>query len=241
LSVIKRGIFFSQLTEGNFDITIKPLVDLWGINGEHPKVPSEDEIRSVLKEIGSQRVVINESQSTIQLPREEMGIDLGGIAKGYAADEIKRIFQQYQVVNALINLGGNVIVMGHNPTGARWRIGIQNPLAARGQYIGTIEMTDKTVVTSGSNEQFFIKNGVRYHHIINPRTGYSSENGLLSVTVVSECSMDADAVTTALFIQDIQESMHMLKSIHAEAVFIMQNKDIFVTEGLIDNFKRSPI
>ncbi|MFL0198474.1 FAD:protein FMN transferase [Clostridium sp. WILCCON 0269] len=141
------------------------------------------------------------------LTEQRQSIDLGGIAKGYAADEVKRVLLQYKIENTLINLGGNTITMGHNPTGTPWRIGIQNPLFARGQYIVRISVTNKTVVTSGSNEQFFIKEGERYHHIIDPRTGYPSKNELLSVTVLCECSTDADAVTTALFVQNINKSI----------------------------------
>ncbi|MBP1745349.1 MAG: ApbE family lipoprotein, partial [Firmicutes bacterium] len=164
---------------------------------------------------------------------------LGGIAKGYAADEVRRILLQHKVSNALINLGGNIAAMGLREDGMPWQIGIQNPLSARGEYIGTIEAADQTIVTSGSNEQFFIRDGVRYHHIIDPRTGCPADSGLLSVTAICRDSADADALTTAIFVSGISESVNMLKSADAQAIFVTESKDLFLTDGLRNKFKRS--
>lgn len=237
--LLKRALDFSKISKGAFDITIRPLTALWGFGTKQNYIPPKEEIEKVLALVNYKDVLLDDRESTVLLRKKGQAIDLGGIAKGYAADEVRRILMQYKIKNALINLGGNIITMGHNPSGVPWRIGIQNPLAARGQYLGTITAVNKTIVTSGSNEQFFIKDGVRYHHIIDPRTGYPSENELLSATVACENSTDADAVTTALFVLDINEAKPLLKSINAEAIFVKQNKDIFITDGLIGNFERS--
>ncbi|MDD3223289.1 MAG: FAD:protein FMN transferase [Clostridium sp.] len=237
--VLKRALEFSRLSKGSFDITIRPLTSLWGIGKKKNFVPSKDEIEKRLKLVNYNDLHLDDKKVEAYLRKEGQTLDLGGIAKGYAADEVRRILLQHNIKNALINLGGNIVAMGYNSLGEPWRIGIQNPLSPRGEHIGTVKVTNKTIVTSGSNEQFFIKDGIRYHHIINPNTGYPANTGILSVTVLCEDSIDADAVTTALFVQDINESIPLLKSINAEAIFVMENEDIFATEGLIHNFERS--
>lgn len=236
--VLKKALKFSKASKGAFDITVCPLTALWKSGIKRNLIPNKEDINKELKLVNYEDLILNDKDNSAYLKSKGQAVDLGSIAKGYAADEVKGILQQHGIKDALINLGGNILTMGHNPSGAAWRIGIQNPLSSRGNYVGTVTVTDKTIVTSGSNEQFFIKDGVRYHHIIDPRTGYPAQNGLLSVTVVCEASIDADAVTTALFIQDINEAIPLLKSIRAEAIFIMENKDIFVTGGLRHNFER---
>ena len=131
------------------------------------------------------------------------------------------------------------MALGSNPKAEPWRIGIQNPFAARGSYIGTVRISEGTIVTSGNNEQFFMKDGVRYHHIIDPHTGYPADNELTSVTVLCESSTDADAITTALFVSGIESTVPLLKCAKAEAVIVLENQDVLVTEGLRCNFERS--
>ena len=237
--VLKCALKFSKASKGAFDITIRPITSLWGFGMKQNFIPDKDEIKKSLKLVSYQDLILDDKKTTAYLKNKGQAIDLGGIAKGYAADEVRRILMQYKVKDALINLGGNIEAVGCSPSGKPWRIGIQNPLSSRGEYVGIVKASDKTVVTSGCNEQFFVIDGVRYHHIIDPRTGYPVRNELLSVTVVCDCSIYADAVTTALFVQGFSESISLLKSINAEAVFIMKNKDIYVTEGLKDNFERS--
>jgi FAD:protein FMN transferase len=238
-SLLKRSMEFSELSGGAFDITIRPLTELWGFGKNQNHIPTRDEIQRALPLVNYRDLLLDERHCTAYLVKAGQSIDLGGIAKGYAADEVRRILQEHGVINALINLGGNIVAMGCREDSNPWRIGIQNPLSARGEYIGTLEASDKTIVTSGSNEQFFIRNGVRYHHIIDPRTGYPADSDLLSVTVLCSSSTDADALTTGIFVSGISDSMTLLKSADAQAIFIMQNKDLFLTEGLQSTFKRS--
>ncbi len=237
--VLQRALKFSRLSNGNFDITVHPLTSLWKIGKDQDFIPEVHKINENLKLVNYNDLYLDKENTRAYLKNSGQSIDLGSIAKGYAADEVKKILLQNNIKNALINLGGNILAIGNNISGKPWCIGIQNPLAPRGNYIGTVKISNKTVVTSGSNERFFIKNGIRYHHIINPNTGYPARNKILSVTVIGEESMDADAISTALFIGDIQKSTNLLKSIKAEAIFIMEDKNIFTTKGLINNFERS--
>ncbi len=238
-NLLKRSLEFSKRSEGAFDITVRPLTFLWGFSKKLNYIPDKEEIEEALNLVNYQDLTLNDKEGTAYLKREGQAIDLGGIAKGYAADEVKRILLQYKIKDALINLGGNIVVLGHNEAGETWRIGIQNPFSSTGIYIGTIKTINKTIVTSGSNEQFFIKDGVRYHHIIDPHSGYPVNNGLISVTVVCELSIDADALTTALFVSDMDKAITLLKSINAEGIFVMENQEVYVTEGLKGNFERS--
>ena len=238
-SLLKRSAEFSVLSGGAFDITIRPLTELWGFGKKKNYVPAKDEIERALPLVNYRDLLLDEEHCTAYLVKAGQSIDLGGIAKGYAADEAKRILMQHKISDALINLGGNIVAMGHREDGLPWRIGVQNPLSARGEYIGTIEASDKTIVTSGSNEQFFIRDGVRYHHIIDPRTGYPADSELLSVTVICSSSTDADGLTTGIFVSGISDSMTLLKNADAQAIFIMQNNDLFLTECLQNTFKRS--
>jgi FAD:protein FMN transferase len=238
-SLLKRSLEFSELSGGAFDITIRPLTELWGFGKKQNYVPTRAEIERALPLVNYRDILLDGKGCTAFLRKAGQSIDLGGIAKGYASDEVRRILLEHGVSDALINLGGNIVAMGHREDSNPWQIGIQNPLSARGQYIGTLEASDKTIVTSGSNEQFFIRDGVRYHHIIDPRTGYPADSDLLSVTVICSSSTDADALTTGIFVSGISDSMTLLKSADAQAIFIMQNKDLFLTEGLRNTFKRS--
>lgn len=227
----------SEVSQGAFDITIGPLVRLWGIGKRGSFVPAGAEIEKSRKLVDYRDVITDRTNKTVYLNRPGQAVDLGGIAKGYAADEVKRILMQGKVNSAVINLGGNIITIGKRPDGSPWRIGIQNPLAPTGEHVGSISVESKTVVTSGSNERFFMKNGTRYHHILDPRTGNPAQSGLLSVTVVCNRSVVADALTTALFILGMEKGMALLKTFEAEAVFLTEEGHIYVSEGLKDNYQ----
>lgn len=237
--LLRRALQFSELSEGAFDITVRPLTQLWGIGKKGDFIPSQGEVSDALELVGYRDLLLDEAERTAFLSKPGMSIDLGGIAKGYAADEVMRILLEHGIKSALVNLGGNIATFGQREDGEHWQIGIQNPLSARGGYIGTIESVDRTVVTSGSNERFFMKDGVRYHHILDPRTGYPSVSGLLSVTAVCGSSTDADALTTALFVSGTQKAMQLLGNFDAQAVFVTTSGDLFLTEGLANTFKRS--
>lgn len=233
LTIAKK---FSALSGGAFAVTIRPLVSLWGIGKKENYIPEPEKIKAAKELVNDRDLILDETERTAFLSMSGQGVDLGGIAKGYAADEIRRILTQAGVKSALINLGGNIVTVGCRPDGQPWRIGIQNPAAVRGHYFGTVSARDKTVVTSGRNERFFLKDGVCYHHLIDPRTGRPSDSGLLSVTVIGGCSMEADALTTAVFVLGIQNGMKLLKLRNADAVFATDDYKIYLTQGIIHQF-----
>lgn len=239
--LLARSIEFSQITSGAFDITIRPLVQLWGIGKKNNFIPSEAETENAKKLVNFKDIVLDYANCRAMLMNPNQCIDLGGIAKGFAADEVKRILVERNVDSAIINLGGNIITIGNRPDGSPWQIGIQNPLSSRGVYVGILELSDKTVVTSGSNERFFIKDGIRYHHILDPRTGKPANPSILSVTAVTSCSMDADAITTALFILGTEAitaiRSKLSDSVGFESVFITKDLEIILSEGLKESFK----
>ncbi|WP_291640863.1 FAD:protein FMN transferase [Clostridium sp.] len=237
-SVIEKAVQYSKLTEGAFDPTIEPIVKLWGIGTDAARVPSKDEITEKLKLVGYKDIILDGENSTAQLKRTNQAIDLGAIAKGYTADEIKGILLENKISSAIINLGGNIYAMGNKLDGTKWNIGIQNPLEVRGKYLGTISISDKSVVTSGNYERFFMVGTKRYHHIFDPKNGYPSENGIISTTIISDKSIDGDVLSTSTYIMGIEKAQKLVESIEGvEAIFITDDKKIYVTSGIKDSFK----
>lgn len=235
--IIKRGIEYSKLSQGSFDITIGPIVKLWSIGLPEAKVPTRGEINVKLKLVGYENIQLNDDKS-IFLRRPGMIVDLGGIAKGYTADEVVEVLKQNGVKSAVIDLGGNVFAMGSKTDGESWKIGIQNPFDLRGKIIGTIEVQNKSIVTSGIYERFIEKDGKRYHHILSPFNGYPYNNEIAGVTIVSDKSIDGDALSTTVFSKGLNGGMKFVKETKGiEAIFVTKNKDIYITDGLKNNFK----
>lgn len=235
--LIQKAVEFSKLSNGAFDISIRPLVGLWGINKKRNFIPSDLEVQKALDLINYKDICIHSKSHSVMLKRTGQAVDLGGIAKGFAADEVRRVLISGGVKSAMINLGGNIITIGKRPDGRPWQVGIQNPLAPTGQFLGILSIANKTVVTSGSNERFFIKDGVRYHHILDPRIGKPVQNSLLSVTAICSSSTDADALTTALFILGPDKGLPLLRKFKAEAIFVDEDLTVTVSEGLVHQFE----
>lgn len=237
LTILETAKRYAALSNGAFDITAGPLVKAWGVLTDHPRVPRQDEIDELLKLIDYRTLTIDRVNASARLEKPGQIVDLGGIAKGYAGDEAIKIYKKYGIKSAFINLGGNVVVLGSRPGGGPWRIGIQNPRAANGIYIGIVNVTDKAVVTSGDYERYFERNNVRYHHIFNTETGYPADSGLISSTIVTDVSMDADALSTATFVLGLEKGRKLVESLKGvEAIFITGDKKVFVTEGLKSSF-----
>jgi len=232
--VIKKGLYYSKLSEGKFDITVGPLVSLWGIGTEHARVPTTDEIDEILPLVDYRQVELNENDNSVFLKKQDMSIDLGGIAKGYAADEVAKVLRQNGVKHGTVNLGGNIIVIGAKPDGKPWKIGIQNPFfKTRGSIMATVEVADKTLVTSGPYERYLEKNGNIYHHILDTHSGFPVENDLMSVTIISESSIDADALSTAVFAMGLKEGMNFIeRNENLDAVFITKDYKVYITMGI---------
>lgn len=238
LFVIQRALRVSRLSGGAFDITVGPLVTLWGIGNEGARIPDEGEIESLLPLVDYRKVTVDEEAMTVYLEEPGMRIDLGGVAKGYAADEAVRILEELDVSRGIIDFGGNIEVFGEKPGREPWRIGIQKPDADRGSYVGIAEVGEAAVVSSGTYERYFIEGGKRYHHILNPSTGYPVRNSLESVTVVHPSSTDADALSTAAFSFGLEEGMAMIEGIErAEGIFLTEDKRVILTSGLVQAFE----
>jgi thiamine biosynthesis lipoprotein len=230
--VIERAIHFAEYFEGALDLTVGPLVTLWDIDGENSRVPGKDEIVNVLPLVNWREVEINREHKTVFLKKPGMSITLGAIAKGYAADEAAEIIRKAGIPRAIIDLGGNILTVGKKTDNSPWRVGIQNPLESRGSFVGIAQVKEKTVVTSGVYERFFEADGISYHHIFDPTTGYPAKNNLLSVTIISDCSMDADALSTAIFVLGYERGRVLVESLEGvEAIFILEDMRVRKTPG----------
>lgn len=235
--IVEKGLEYSKLSNGDFDITIGPLVKLWNIGLDGAKVPTQEEINSVLPLIDYNLLELNEEDNTIFLKNKGMMIDLGSIAKGYAADEISRILTEDNVNSAIIDLGGNIYAHGIKPSGQAWNIGIQNPFNTRGDIIGVLKVKNKTVVTSGIYERYIEKDGIKYHHLLNPNTGYPFENNIAGVSIVTDKSTDADALSTTVFAKGLEEGLKFVESLsNVDAIFITKDNKVYITDGIRDSF-----
>ncbi len=209
--VINKGIYYGDVSKGGFDITIKPVCDLWDINGDKPSVPDNTEIEEALRLVDYKKVVIDDNNKLV-LPKG-MSIELGGIAKGYAADEACRILKEYGVNDGIVDLGGNIVAIGEKT------IGVRNPLSKNdGDYFGIITASDCSVATSGGYERYFEQDGVKYHHIFDPYTGFPAQTDILSVTVICKSAIDADCWSTILFSAGLDKAQEYIEEYNLDAI-----------------------
>ena len=236
--VVKKGLEYARLSGGAFDPTVGPLVKLWGIGTDAARLPSPAEIKAATRLIDYRKVGLDEAASTVFLAEKGMRLDLGAIAKGYAADEAKRVLAERKVKAAIIDLGGNVFAYGQKKDGSPWRIGVQDPASDRGDYIGIATCKDETVVTSGVYERYFEEGGKRYHHILDTRTGYPVENGLVSVSIISSSSIDADGLSTSLFALGREAGLRLAATLPGvEVVMIDAERRVWLTPGATKVFR----
>ncbi|MEE0435638.1 MAG: FAD:protein FMN transferase [Peptococcaceae bacterium] len=234
VALLQRAEDIAASTGGLFDITIAPLMDAWGFTSGSYQVPDAATIANLLANVDHTQVQL--SGNTVTLPNN-VTIDLGGIAKGFTSDRIMAIFSRCGVTSGVISLGGNVQTLGEKPDGSLWRVGIQDP-ADTSRLLATLEVANQAVITSGGYQRFFEKNGVTYHHIIDPRTGYPADSGLTSVTIVSGDGTLADGLSTALFIMGHDAAIDYWRS-HRETfdmVLVEADGTVTISEGLNDNF-----
>ncbi len=233
--VIEKALEYSRVAGGTFDPSIGHLVNLWGIGTEKAKLPTQEEIEEALQSRGLENIeLLGNNQLRLH---GETQVDIGAIAKGYAADEMVRIAKEAGVKSAIFNLGGNVYVLGSKGK-SPFRVGIQNPFSDRDDYLGIVDVQDTSVVTSGNYERFFVADdGKRYHHILDPQTGYPAESELSGVTVISSNSTMADAFSTAIFVMGLEKGMDFIESIEGvEALFVTNTRDVYMTSGLRSSF-----
>lgn len=193
LELISMGVSYGEQTDGMFDITIAPLSALWDFSGEAPHVPAPEDIQAALASVDYHNIQIDGNHVTLL---NGASVDLGALAKGYIADRIKDYLISEGVGSAIINLGGNVLCIGKNTDGSAFQVGIQRPFDDRGEPLDVISVTDQSMVSSGIYERGFEEDGVWYHHILDPFTGYPNTTDLAGVTVLSGLSVDGDALST---------------------------------------------
>ena len=236
--LINRSKELYNSTGGALNIAVYPLMEAWGFTSGEYRVPEQKEIDAMLTCMDVDEISCDENTGEVILP-EGMGIDLGAIAKGYTSARLMDVFVSYDIASAIVSLGGNVQALGNKPDGTKWRVAVEDPFSEEGDsYAGILEITDQAVITSGAYERYFEQDGKRYHHIIDPATGYPAENGLASVTVVSQDGALADALSTALFVMGKDKALAYWKE-HADefnVILIEDNKDMTITEGLQDCF-----
>lgn len=235
--VIKKSIEFSNISNDTFDISVGPLIDLWSIGTDNAKVPNKEEIENILPLVDYSKILLNDENLSVKLSEKNMKIDLGGIAKGYAADKIYDYLKSENIKSAIINLGGNILTLGSKNNDQPFSIGIQDPTMPRGNSIGNIKVSNKSVVTSGIYERYIEKDNKIYHHMLNPHTGYPFENNLNSVTIVSDESIICDALSTTTFGLGLDNGMKLIESLNnVDAIFITKNKKIYLSSNLKDKF-----
>lgn len=237
-SLIEAGIKYGDLTGGLLDVTVYPLVKAWGFTTDEYKVPEKAVISKLLKKIDYRKIKFDKTESYVSIP-DGMMVDFGSLAKGYTGDVILKQFSEAGIASAMVNLGGNVQTLGKKPDGSNWRIGIKNPEGEN--YLGTVSVADKAVITSGGYERYFKDDkGTVYWHIFDPRTGYPAKTGLISVTIVAATGIYGEALSTSLFVMGIEAATDFWrKHRDFEAVFITEEGDVCITEGLRDNFRFS--
>ena len=237
--LLNRSLTIYEETDGAFDITIYPVMRAWGFTGEEHRIPSEKELQDLLQFVDASRLQYDANTQTLMLP-EGMEIDFGGIAKGYTSQRVAQIMQEYDITSAILNLGGNVQLVGAKPDGSSWKVAIKSP-DEQEEYLGVLSAQNKAIITSGGYERYFVENGRKYHHIIDPKTGMPAYNGLQSVTIVSEDGTLADGLSTALYVMGTESAITFWQdhSDEFDAILYADDGTLYVTEGIADTFTSS--
>lgn len=224
--LIRRSIAYSKLTNGAFDITALPLKKIWQTAEQ---IPTEAQIHHAKKLVNYRNIVFSDNK--IMLKYSGMGVDLGGIAKGFAVDKVVELLKIRGIVSGVINFGGSVFVLGEERS-----VGIQTPFGKKGTYIGTIRVKNKAVVTSGAYENYRVINGTAYQHILDPHTGYPVNNEMLAVTLIGAKAEELDALATGVCVMGIQKGYDLLKKRQIDAIFIKKDRSVLLTEGIKESF-----
>lgn len=227
----------SQDSNGAFDPTLGKVIRLWDIDGENPHVPDQSEIDTLLPEVGYEKIQVDGNNVTLL---DGCTLDLGAVGKGMGCDLIMDYLRsQPDVSGMILNLGGSsVMTYGEKPDGSSWKVALTDPRDTEGDYLGAITLdANQFLSTSGDYEKYFIEDGIRYHHILDPKTGYPVQNGLTSVTIVCDQGYLADGLSTACFVLGLDAAKPLLEKYDAEAVFVDEDKNVYVTSGLMDKFE----
>ncbi|SJZ92587.1 FAD:protein FMN transferase [Selenihalanaerobacter shriftii] len=238
LNMIKTAKEYGSSINGKFDITIAPVIELWGFGTENKTVPNTQKLKEKLKLVNYKDIIINEEKETVMLAKPGMKIDLGGVAKGYIVDKAAKILKEAGIKSALINAGGNIRTIGTKYNGDKWRLGIRNPRDDEKDpddtYLDVIAVKETNIVTSGDYQRYFMQAGKRYHHVLDPDTGYPAR-GLASVTIISDSSFTADILSTALFILGFEDAKAYIQN-HSqiEGMLITTDLEKWKSKGFKD-------
>lgn len=226
--LVRTGLSYHELSGGKFDITVAPLTDLWDFKSTDARVPDADAIRAARAKVDASKVRVDGEELVFDSP--DTMLDLGALAKGYAADRLKEYLTGEGVKSGLLNLGGNVLAIGTRPDGSKWRIGVQKPFAAYADTSEVVEVADQCVVSSGIYERCFEQDGKLYHHILDPATGYPVESDLAGVSVICDSSLTGDALSTTCLALGSEAAAELIGRMdHAEAVFVLKNQEVLRT------------
>lgn len=234
---LQQTFALSEASDGAMDPTMGKVIRLWDIDGENPHVPDEKELNSLLKDVGYEKVTLDGDQVTMS---EGVTLDLGAVGKGIGCDAIKDILEQdKEVSGAIVNLGGSsVMSYGQKPDGSSWQVAVTDPRDTEGDYLGVVSLNGTEFLsTSGDYEKYFIEDGVRYHHILDPSTGYPARSGLISVTVVCSDGLDADGLSTACFVLGREKAKKLLEQYNADGLFVDDSGHVYLTEGMKERFQ----
>ncbi|MBN2794047.1 MAG: FAD:protein FMN transferase [Clostridia bacterium] len=231
--IIKTSLSYSEFSQGKFDITINPIVDLWQIGTENARIPEQREIDDALAHVGYKQVHLGDHHFVTL--DDGCSIDLGAIAKGFIADEIAQTLKDNGFTRGLINLGGNVFALGQPKDTDNWIIGVKNPVLNQSNVLLSLALHDKSIVTSGITERYFIEDDILYHHIFDPRTGYPINNDILSITVITDTSFEGDALSTSLYTLGVEGAINAVKTLKDVSIIIVKkDKEILVSEAIKD-------
>ena len=232
--LVSKGLDYSVLSEGAFDIAIEPLTSLWDFTAENPKVPKDSLIQAALPKCNYHNISVDTDKNEITLKTDDTAIELGAIAKGYIADRLKDYLVSQDVKSAIINLGGNVLCIGEKTDNSAFKIGIQKPFGETGEPITSIKVANKSVVTTGIYQRYFEADGKIYHHILDPRTGYPCENTLYSDTIITDSSLTADALSTVCYLMGYETANDLIDQLeNVDALFITNDNEIHYTKNFL--------
>ncbi len=231
-SLLSSALEYYKETDGIFDCTIEPVMEAWGFTTQNYRVPEQSELDDLLSRVDASCVSLTGSHVTLP---EDVRLDLGGIAKGFTSARVMKVFAENGVTSGIISLGGNVQTLGRKPDGSLWRVGVQDPVDQNSMF-AVVEVADEAVITSGAYQRYFEQDGIHYHHIIDPRTGYPANNGLISVTIISPDGTLADALSTSLFIMGPEKAAAFWQNHRDQfdAIMMTDDGDVLVTSGLAD-------
>ena len=232
-AILERAKEISRLTGGAFSVTIAPLSAQWDFTGGTNRMPTDEERLAALPLVNDELLVLGEN-NTVTLP-EGMEIDLGGIAKGYIADQVAEMIRG-KVHGATLSFGGNVYAVGLKQDGTPFNLGIQDPNGVTGEAIAIVQATDASLVTSGIYERYFMVDDTRYHHILDPKTGLPADSDLASASILDVSSMDADALATACIVLGLDKAKALLEDLGRDGVFITRDGAISTTEGFAEKY-----